>query len=116
MHAWPCRGCGHTYGKLNPWAVGKSTKASEGEANFTTGDKRDPADFALWKAAKPGEPTWTSPWGQGRPGEQGGGIRPGTPCGAEWRFSGVHPRCGSLQAVRASPAASFSWCRRLRVC
>jgi cysteinyl-tRNA synthetase len=30
--------------------------------------KRDPADFALWKAAKPGEPSWESPWGQGRPG------------------------------------------------
>ena len=30
--------------------------------------KRDPADFALWKAAKPGEPTWASPWGEGRPG------------------------------------------------
>jgi cysteinyl-tRNA synthetase len=35
------------------------------------GAKRDPADFALWKAAKPGEPTdvrWDSPWGEGRPG------------------------------------------------
>ena len=30
--------------------------------------KRDPLDFALWKAAKPGEPSWSSPWGQGRPG------------------------------------------------
>ena len=30
--------------------------------------KRDPADFALWKAAKPGEPYWESPWGHGRPG------------------------------------------------
>ena len=33
-----------------------------------TGAKRDPLDFALWKAAKPGEPSWPSPWGQGRPG------------------------------------------------
>ena len=31
-------------------------------------DKRDPLDFALWKAAKPGEPSWKSPWGEGRPG------------------------------------------------
>ena len=31
-------------------------------------DKDDPLDFALWKAAKPGEPTWDSPWGPGRPG------------------------------------------------
>jgi cysteinyl-tRNA synthetase len=30
--------------------------------------KRDPLDFALWKAAKPGEPSWASPWGPGRPG------------------------------------------------
>src|SRR5688572_1088292 len=30
--------------------------------------KRDPLDFALWKSAKPGEPSWTSPWGRGRPG------------------------------------------------
>jgi cysteinyl-tRNA synthetase len=30
--------------------------------------KRDPRDFALWKAAKPGEPAWESPWGSGRPG------------------------------------------------
>lgn len=30
--------------------------------------KRDPLDFALWKAAKPGEPSWDSPWGAGRPG------------------------------------------------
>ncbi len=30
--------------------------------------KRDPLDFVLWKAAKPGEPSWDSPWGKGRPG------------------------------------------------
>lgn len=31
-------------------------------------NKRNPLDFALWKSAKPGEPHWTSPWGEGRPG------------------------------------------------
>ena len=31
-------------------------------------DKHDPLDFALWKSAKPGEPSWSSPWGEGRPG------------------------------------------------
>ncbi|MDO6461170.1 cysteine--tRNA ligase [Granulosicoccaceae sp. 1_MG-2023] len=31
-------------------------------------NKRDPMDFVLWKAAKPGEPAWSSPWGEGRPG------------------------------------------------
>lgn len=30
--------------------------------------KKDPIDFALWKASKPGEPSWSSPWGEGRPG------------------------------------------------
>ena len=30
--------------------------------------KRDPSDFAMWKAAKPGEPSWKTPWGEGRPG------------------------------------------------
>ncbi|EEF29017.1 cysteinyl-tRNA synthetase, putative [Ricinus communis] len=38
-----------------------------GERNPDT-RKRNPADFALWKAAKPGEPSWESPWGPGRPG------------------------------------------------
>jgi cysteinyl-tRNA synthetase len=35
---------------------------------FGAGEKRHPADFALWKLAKPGEPAWDSPWGEGRPG------------------------------------------------
>ncbi|MFT5713270.1 MAG: cysteinyl-tRNA synthetase [Glaciecola sp.] len=34
----------------------------------TTSDKDDPLDFVLWKSAKPDEPSWTSPWGDGRPG------------------------------------------------
>ena len=38
-------------------------------ARVDPGDvKRDPLDFALWKTAKPGEPSWDSPWGKGRPG------------------------------------------------
>ena len=38
-------------------------------ARVTPGEhKRDPLDFALWKAKKPGEPAWSSPWGEGRPG------------------------------------------------
>jgi len=35
---------------------------------FGAGNKRHPADFALWKFSKPGEPAWSSPWGDGRPG------------------------------------------------
>jgi len=35
---------------------------------FGAGNKKNPADFALWKFSKPGEPAWSSPWGEGRPG------------------------------------------------
>ena len=53
------------YGKLS----GKSIDDLEAGARVEPGEgKRDPLDFALWKAAKPGEPAWDSPWGQGRPG------------------------------------------------
>lgn len=60
------RRAGHTYGKLNPWAVGavEGSVGNEGNDSF----KQHPSDFALWKAAKPGEPAWDSPWGGGRPG------------------------------------------------
>ncbi|MET0117234.1 MAG: cysteine--tRNA ligase [Sedimenticola sp.] len=53
------------YGKLS----GKSIDDLESGARVEVDDiKRDPLDFALWKATKPGEPAWDSPWGQGRPG------------------------------------------------
>lgn len=65
------RSAGHTYGKLNPWAVGAAALA--GEAADATSEKRHPSDFALWKASKPGEPFWESPWGKGRPGELANG-------------------------------------------
>ncbi len=42
--------------------------AGAGERELVGEAKRDPLDFALWKAAKPGEPSWPSPWGAGRPG------------------------------------------------
>ena len=40
----------------------------ESESIVCKGEKRHPSDFALWKASKPGEPYWDSPWGPGRPG------------------------------------------------
>lgn len=44
-------------------------RAGGGERELVGGDtKRHPADFALWKFAKPSEPSWPSPWGEGRPG------------------------------------------------
>ncbi|MCU0765884.1 MAG: cysteine--tRNA ligase [Gammaproteobacteria bacterium] len=53
------------YGRLS----GKSTEDLRAGARVEPGEqKRDPLDFALWKAAKPGEPAWESPWGPGRPG------------------------------------------------
>ncbi len=42
--------------------------AGGGERTLVGDQKRHPADFALWKFAKPGEPSWPSPWGEGRPG------------------------------------------------
>lgn len=53
------------YGKLS----GRSPDDLRSGARIAPGEeKEDPLDFALWKAAKPGEPSWTSPWGEGRPG------------------------------------------------
>ena len=55
------------YGKLSGQNVeDRETGASE-RLNVET-DKESPEDFALWKAQKPGEPAWDSPWGKGRPG------------------------------------------------
>jgi cysteinyl-tRNA synthetase len=53
------------YGKLSGRNV---DDLREGARVEVSDEKRDPLDFALWKAAKPGEPTWESPWGAGRPG------------------------------------------------
>lgn len=38
------------------------------DCGFNAEDKRDPHDFTLWKSVKPGEPSWSTPWGPGRPG------------------------------------------------
>ncbi len=43
-------------------------RAGGGEREIVGAEKRHPADFALWKFVKPGEPHWPSPWGDGRPG------------------------------------------------
>ncbi|EGC32761.1 hypothetical protein DICPUDRAFT_155256 [Dictyostelium purpureum] len=60
----------HDYGKLEPNSVGNENLAAEGEGALSVGisDKRSPFDFALWKKSKEGEPVWSSPWGEGRPG------------------------------------------------
>ncbi|XP_053884185.1 cysteine--tRNA ligase, cytoplasmic isoform X3 [Malaclemys terrapin pileata] len=63
----------HSYAKLVPEAVGDQKALQEGEGDLSISadrlsEKRSPNDFALWKSSKPGEPSWDSPWGKGRPG------------------------------------------------
>ena len=53
------------YGKLSHMPIEDLEAGSRVDVSEI---KEDPLDFALWKAAKPGEPYWESPWGQGRPG------------------------------------------------
>jgi cysteinyl-tRNA synthetase len=52
------------YGSLSHQRPEEMRETEKGQ----TGHKRSPLDFALWKASKPGEPSWESPWGPGRPG------------------------------------------------
>ncbi len=55
------------YGKLSGQSVEEREMGASDRLDVET-DKESPADFALWKARKPGEPAWDSPWGPGRPG------------------------------------------------
>ncbi|MBK9738346.1 MAG: cysteine--tRNA ligase [Actinobacteria bacterium] len=52
------------YGALSGQRIDDMLPAPDAD----TAGKREPRDFALWKSAKPGEPAWDTPWGQGRPG------------------------------------------------
>jgi len=60
--AWFAVNTFEEYGKLSGQKVEELRSADDASG------KRNPADFALWKAAKEGEPSWESPWGPGRPG------------------------------------------------
>ena len=53
------------YGKLSGQDIDQMLEATRGDMES---GKENPADFALWKAVKPAEPKWDSPWGPGRPG------------------------------------------------
>lgn len=71
-HAYPLGGdvyfsveSDHDYGKLSNRSLEQMLAGTRVEANDR---KKNPADFALWKGSKPGEPAWDSPWGPGRPG------------------------------------------------
>ncbi len=61
---------GHVYAQLCPSAAHNTKLVEEGEGSLSSGksEKKSPFDFALWKASKPGEPFWSSPWSNGRPG------------------------------------------------
>ncbi|KUI66404.1 Cysteine--tRNA ligase [Cytospora mali] len=61
---------GHPYARLEPWSRNDKALQADGEGSLAskTATKRTDADFALWKASKAGEPSWPSPWGEGRPG------------------------------------------------
>ncbi|KAJ2548077.1 cysteinyl-tRNA synthetase [Coemansia sp. RSA 1933] len=61
---------GHFYAKLDPNAKNNQRLQEEGEGSLSvhSAAKNSQTDFALWKASKPGEPAWPSPWGAGRPG------------------------------------------------
>ena len=75
-HAYPAQGDVYfsvrsfdEYGKLSNRRLEDLLPADQGEPDSEQARKRDPLDFALWKAQKPGEDTaWDSPWGRGRPG------------------------------------------------
>jgi len=54
-----------SYGQLSGQSIDQMQKGVRIEPNEA---KRDPLDFALWKSSKEGEPSWPSPWGEGRPG------------------------------------------------
>lgn len=61
----------HDYAKLQPWNKGSQLLIDDGEGSLSVSElntKKNPADFSLWKASKPGEPAWDSKWGPGRPG------------------------------------------------
>jgi cysteinyl-tRNA synthetase len=71
-HAYPADGdvyfrvaSDEDYGKLSGRSLGEMLQGTRFEVDPR---KESPADFALWKAARPGEPSWESPWGPGRPG------------------------------------------------
>jgi len=61
---------GNHYARLEPWNKNDKELQADGEGSLAkkTTEKKSDADFALWKSSKPGEPSWPSPWGPGRPG------------------------------------------------
>ncbi|KAF2497208.1 cysteinyl-tRNA synthetase [Lophium mytilinum] len=61
---------GNHYARLEPWNRNDQSLLADGEGALLkkSSEKKSDGDFAIWKASKPGEPSWPSPWGPGRPG------------------------------------------------
>ena len=60
----------NNYARLEPWNRNDKDLQADGEGSLIkkSTEKKSDADFAIWKSSKPGEPSWPSPWGKGRPG------------------------------------------------
>ncbi|HEX4101663.1 MAG TPA: cysteine--tRNA ligase [Pseudonocardiaceae bacterium] len=56
------------YGSLSGQRLDELSQGECAQGELAASAKRDPRDFTMWKGAKPGEPSWPTPWGRGRPG------------------------------------------------
>ena len=99
------------YGKLSHQRPEEMRETEKGQTGF----KKSPLDFALWKASKPGEPSWESPWGPGRPGwhiECSAMVEKHLPAGADMHGGGTdllfpHHENELAQSCGAHPDHAF---------
>ncbi len=99
------------YGALSKQRPDEMRETEKGQTGF----KRSPLDFALWKASKPGEPSWESPWGPGRPGwhiECSAMVEKHLPGGADIHGGGTdlrfpHHENELAQSAAAHPEQTF---------
>jgi cysteinyl-tRNA synthetase len=100
------------YGRLSHQRPEEMRETEKGQ----TGNKKSPLDFALWKASKPGEPSWESPWGPGRPGwhiECSAMVEKHLPPGADMHGGGTdllfpHHENELAQSAGAHPDHAFA--------
>src|ERR671911_1826511 len=99
------------YGMLSHQRLEEMRESEKGQTGF----KKSPLDFALWKASKPGEPSWESPWGPGRPGwhiECSAMVEKHLPAGADMHGGGTdllfpHHENELAQSCGAHPDHTF---------
>jgi len=99
------------YGRLSHQRPEEMRETEKGQTGF----KKSPLDFALWKASKPGEPSWESPWDQGRPGwhiECSAMVEKHLPAGADMHGGGTdllfpHHENELAQSCGAHPDHAF---------